>query len=274
MTHDNLVNDVYSAICAIPLIDPHSHIDPLRPDRPHARRHSRLPLLHRTRPFRRHGPGSALRRGAAARTGAGHPLATWTATTTRPNTLGSWKSRTAFLGLQRRSASRPPTPIRYATRPDTIFRQPDWEAQVFQRSNLEKIFLTNEFDDPLDGFDTSKYVPCLRTDDAGLSIRISPKSQQRLAKATGRRSRRLAGLAEGDPEAVRAFHRQGSQGVRDLVAAGLCPGQFADAFDLLDAGGALPRVRVAVRFDDRRQPPGVPQRRLPGAGSVRPAHAR
>jgi hypothetical protein len=29
---------------------------------------------------------------------------------------------------------------------------------------LEAIFLTNEFDDPLKGFDSSVYVPCLRTD--------------------------------------------------------------------------------------------------------------
>ena len=27
------------------------------------------------------------------------------------------------------------------------------------------MFLTNDFDDPLAGFDTSVYVPCLRTDD-------------------------------------------------------------------------------------------------------------
>ena len=28
---DNLVDDLFSAICAVPLIDPHSHIDPRRP---------------------------------------------------------------------------------------------------------------------------------------------------------------------------------------------------------------------------------------------------
>ena len=27
------------------------------------------------------------------------------------------------------------------------------------------MFLTNDFDDPLTGFDTSVYIPCLRTDD-------------------------------------------------------------------------------------------------------------
>src|SRR6188474_697384 len=31
MSTDNLTRDLYSALCAIPLIDPHSHIDPLAP---------------------------------------------------------------------------------------------------------------------------------------------------------------------------------------------------------------------------------------------------
>ncbi len=44
-------------------------------------------------------------------------------------------------------------------------KAPDWTAQVLERSKLEAVFLTNDFDDPLTGFDTSVYVPCLRTDD-------------------------------------------------------------------------------------------------------------
>ena len=36
---------------------------------------------------------------------------------------------------------------------------------MLHRSNIEKVFLTNDFDDPLTGFNTQRYVPCLRTDD-------------------------------------------------------------------------------------------------------------
>lgn len=43
--------------------------------------------------------------------------------------------------------------------------QPDWEEQVLRKSRLEQVFLTNDFDDPLEGFDTNRYVPCLRTDE-------------------------------------------------------------------------------------------------------------
>jgi glucuronate isomerase len=67
---------------------------------------------------------------------------------------------------------------------EKTFAQKDWEQQVFAKSKLEKIFLTNEFDDPLEGFDTAKYVPCLRTDALVFQF-DQPAVKQRLAKATG-----------------------------------------------------------------------------------------
>lgn len=48
---------------------------------------------------------------------------------------------------------------------DCKMNQPDWSDQVLKMSRLEAVFLTNNFDDPLEGFDTETYVPCLRTDD-------------------------------------------------------------------------------------------------------------
>src|SRR5712691_8093863 len=61
--------------------------------------------------------------------------------------------------------------------------QPDWEEQVLRIRKIEKIFLTNSFDDPLTGFDTRRYIPCLRTDDLVFHL---PKleTRERLAKAT------------------------------------------------------------------------------------------
>jgi len=38
-------------------------------------------------------------------------------------------------------------------------KQPDWEAQVLAKTNVEKIFLTNDFDDPLDDFDAQPLRP-------------------------------------------------------------------------------------------------------------------
>ena len=43
--------------------------------------------------------------------------------------------------------------------------------EVFRKlSGLETVFLTNDFDDPLEGWDTTAYVPCLRTDDLVLKL--------------------------------------------------------------------------------------------------------
>jgi glucuronate isomerase len=61
--------------------------------------------------------------------------------------------------------------------------QPDWEHQVLERSGLEAVFLTNDFDDPLTGFDVNRYIPCLRTDDLVFQL-TKPETRQRLAATT------------------------------------------------------------------------------------------
>jgi glucuronate isomerase len=62
--------------------------------------------------------------------------------------------------------------------------EPDWEQQVLRQSGLEGVFLTNDFDDPLTGFDTRFYIPCLRTDDLVFHL-ARPEVRERLSRATG-----------------------------------------------------------------------------------------
>ena len=57
-----------------------------------------------------------------------------------------------------------------------------WEQTVLDKSKLDAIFLTNDFDDPLEGFDTSRYVPCLRTDDLVFHLG-KPEVRKRLEEA-------------------------------------------------------------------------------------------
>ena len=88
---------------------------------------------------------------------------------------------------------------------------------MLRRSNLEKVFLTNDFDDPLTGFDTTRYVPCLRTDDLVFHL-DKPEVRQRLARATGGE----AGDAEGcgGPSAsCSSTSRPRGEGLRHLAAA-------------------------------------------------------
>lgn len=60
---------------------------------------------------------------------------------------------------------------------------PAWDEHVWTASNLEAVFLTNDFDDPLDDWDTSRYVPCLRADDLVLRLHL-PETVGRLRRAT------------------------------------------------------------------------------------------
>ncbi len=61
--------------------------------------------------------------------------------------------------------------------------EPDWEQQVLDQTKLDAVFLTNDFDDRLEGFDTSRYIPCLRTDDLVFHLG-QPKVVERLQQAT------------------------------------------------------------------------------------------
>jgi len=62
--------------------------------------------------------------------------------------------------------------------------QPDWADQVLWASKLDAVFLTNNFDDPLEGFDTKRYIPCLRTDELVFQI-AKATVRSRLADSTG-----------------------------------------------------------------------------------------
>ena len=72
--------------------------------------------------------------------------------------------------------------------------QPDWAEQVLAKSKLEAVFLTNDFDDPLDGFDTSVYIPCLRTDELVFHL-AKPGVRERLTVCSG--------VVIGDAQALR-----------------------------------------------------------------------
>ncbi len=61
--------------------------------------------------------------------------------------------------------------------------EPDWEDRCLKQSGIERVFLTNDFDDPLTGFDTQRYIPCLRTDDLVFHL-TKPEIRARLNKSS------------------------------------------------------------------------------------------
>ena len=113
---------------------------------------------------------------------------------------------------------------------EKTFAQKDWERQVFAKTKLEKIFLTNEFDDPLDGLrhdevralpaDGHAGVPHDRAGNPG----AAGEGDGRLKSAT------CGGMRKAIRVAVRALHGEGGEGLRHLAAAGLQPAQCDDEY--------------------------------------------
>ena len=80
----------------------------------------------------------------------------------------------------------------------------DWAEQVLRQSKLESVFLTNQFDDPLEGFDTNTYIPCLRTDDLVFHL-SNPDVRERLESCTDEAVRSAASLRIALGELFRHF---------------------------------------------------------------------
>ncbi|MFN7730985.1 MAG: glucuronate isomerase [Pirellula sp.] len=93
---------------------------------------------------------------------------------------------------------------------ERCMQQPDWAETVLQRSRVERIFLTNDFDDVLDDFDTYRYVPCLRTDDLVFHLPLAT-TQQRLSKCTGIALQSLSDLHRGLGSLFDRFVKHGAK---------------------------------------------------------------
>src|SRR5262249_17996866 len=156
MLHDRLTQELYAEICRIPLIDPHSHIDPHRPA---ARSLDEILGYHYyTELAHSAGMDKAV---LAPEVEPRQRVRAILAHMDRfDNTVQyGWFLEIAhtFLGFegQRLTAADCDWLCDTAER---LMAQPDWEEQVLQKSGIEKVFLTNDFDDALTGFDTDRYV--------------------------------------------------------------------------------------------------------------------
>ena len=128
--------------------------------------------------------------------------------------------------------------------------QPDWSQQVLEKTGLEAVFLTNDFDDPLEGFDTNVYVPCLRTDDLVFHF-AKPEVRARLDKRAGRTVTDVATLRQAIGGLFEHFRKRGAR-----AAAISLPPDFAPAaVTSTTAESVLTRVLqqgLQASIDDRR----------------------
>jgi glucuronate isomerase len=89
-------------------------------------------------------------------------------------------------------------------------RLAEWPQIVLDQSNVEAVFLTNDFDDDLAGFDTDTYIPCLRTDDLVFHLG-KPEVRQRLARCSGIELSTLTSLRESLNQRFEHFVSRGAR---------------------------------------------------------------
>ncbi|WP_202617354.1 glucuronate isomerase [Roseimaritima sediminicola] len=102
-----------------------------------------------------------------------------------------------------------------------------WPDMVLERSNVEAVFLTNDFDDALSGFDTRKYIPCLRTDDLVFHL-AKPEVRERLQASSGVEVRDLGSLRAALEQRFDHFVRHGARACAISLPPGFAPGPVAD----------------------------------------------
>jgi glucuronate isomerase len=226
MTADSLTRDLTAALDAVPLIDPHSHIDPLSPVAKSLDDilgyHYYTELAHSAGmsqdPLGKDVPPRARVREIVKHMGRFDNTAQY-----------GWFVDIArtFLGFDGTRVTADDAD-RLFDAADQAFRQPDWEKQVFAKSNLEKVFLTNEFDDPLSGFDTTVYVPCLRTDTLVFHL-DKPDTRQRLAKTTGVEVGDAATLRQAIRKLFERFVSRGAKACAISLPPDFTPAHVPDA---------------------------------------------
>jgi glucuronate isomerase len=227
MPADSLVADLNSALSSIPLIDPHSHIDPLNPvskslddilgyhyytELAHSAGLSKTPLSKDVSPRDRV-----------------REIIVFTDRYDNTAQYG-WFVEIArsFLGFKGSKINARDADKLFDAA-EKAFAQPDWEKQVIAKTKLEKIFLTNEFDDPLEGFDTTTYVPCLRADTLVFQL-DKPETRRRLLACTGVEVRDAATLRMALAKLFLHFTRHGAKACAISLPPTFHPAQFDDEY--------------------------------------------
>jgi glucuronate isomerase len=158
-----LTQQLYEEIVKIPVLDPHSHIDPARPtaaDLDDLLGYHYYTELAHSAGLERKALGSEVPAEERSRA-----IARWLPAMHNTAQYG-W-----LLEIARNLFSFPHDRIDSSNiqelwdLAERFLTLDGWAEDLRGRSRLEKVFLTNTFDDPLEGFDTEVYVPCLRLDD-------------------------------------------------------------------------------------------------------------
>lgn len=121
---------------------------------------------------------------------------------------------------------------------ETKMSSPNWSQQILDQSNVEAVFLTNDFDDELEGFDTNTYIPCLRTDDLVFHL-ANPEVRRRLESCSGvSLNGSLSSLRDALRQRFEHFVAHGARACAISLPPTFAPTHISDA----EAAAALDQV--------------------------------
>jgi glucuronate isomerase len=242
---DRLAQDLYTEICQIPLVDPHSHIDPRQPT---ARNLNDILNYHYYTELA-HSVGmdkGPLQPDTDPRERVRAILYHMNCYDNTAQAMWFMDIARAFLNFQGHRLTIADSTWLCDTA-ERLMSRPDWEARVLQQTNLEKVFLTNDFDDSLEGFNTHRYVPCLRTDDLVFHL-DKPPVQQRLARATGIDVGDAASMRRALEALFQHFIRHGARACAISLPPDFAPVPVAER----EVAAALATVRKAPDETSKR----------------------
>lgn len=226
MLHDPLAQELYAEICHIPLVDPHSHINPHQPTSRGLDDilgyHYYTELAH----------SAGLEKAAVG--SDVDPRERVRAILYQMSCFDNTVQYQWFLEIARAFLNFNGDRLSIADctwlcdAADRLMNQPNWEETVLKRSNIERVFLTNDFDDPLEGFNTARYVPCLRTDDIVFHL-DKPEVRARWEKATGVGLGSAAEMRKGIGKLFQHFTRHGAKACAISLPPDFTPEPVSDS---------------------------------------------
>ena len=225
MTSAALEHHLLTEISKIPLIDPHSHVNPMSP----AARNLDEILGYHYYTELAHSAGMSKDCLAADYDPKQRVRTILAHSRNFANTAQyGWLVEIArtFLGFQGDRITEADADSLWAAAKQRM-GQPGWDEQVLKTTNVERIFLTNDFDEPLEGFDTYRYVPCLRTDDLVFHLH-KPVVRKRLEKATNMEVRTAGNLREALAQRFSHFLKHGAKACAISLPPSFTPAQVSE----------------------------------------------
>ncbi|MBN1402410.1 MAG: hypothetical protein JXA74_16330, partial [Anaerolineae bacterium] len=124
-----------------------------------------------------------------------------------------------------------------------VMGRPEWRDEMIAQSNIVRVFLTNQYNDDLEGLDSSFYSPCLRCEPFIVWM-DRPAEREGLGAFLGRPIRTLADFTAVIDQTFQKFVRHGMGYAAMSIPVGFRTGFVADSdaqliLDKLVAGGSL-----------------------------------